>query len=63
MEFDLKDGLFLREVRQLGFRKLIPVKMIENVELGKRFYREALTLKQIAHFYNNIFSQNGFRTG
>jgi len=57
MEFDLKDGLFLREVRQLGFRKLIPIKMIENVELGKRFYREALTLKQIAHFYNNIFSQ------
>jgi dynein heavy chain 2 len=71
MEFDLKDGLLtinyserlvllLREVRQLaelGFRKSIPSKIIETVELGKRFYREALTLKQIAHFYNNMSSQ------
>ena len=71
MEFDLKDGLLtinyserlvllLREVRQLaelGFRKLIPAKIIDTVELGKRFYKEALTLKQIAHFYNNMSSQ------
>ena len=71
MEFDLKDGLLtinyserlvllLREVRQLaelGFRKSIPNKIIDTVELGKRFYKEALTLKQIAHFYNNMSSQ------
>lgn len=71
MEFDLKDGLLtinyserlvllLREVRQLaelGFRKLIPNKILETVESGKRFYKEALTLKQIAHFYNNMSSQ------
>jgi dynein heavy chain 2 len=68
MEIDLSDGLLkvnyserlvllLREVRQLcemGFRKQIPSQIIKTVEDGKKFYKEALTLKQVANFYNSM---------
>ena len=66
MELDLSDNLLkvnysdrlvllLKEVRQLcemGFRKQIPGVIHKTAEDGKRFYKEALTLKQIANFYN-----------
>ena len=71
MDFDLSDGLLkinyseklillLREVRQLGelgFRRQIPQKILDTVEQGKKFYKEALTLKQIANFYNTMSTQ------
>lgn len=42
--------LLIREVRQLfelGFKKDIPKQIVEVVENGKRFYKEALSLKQV----------------
>ena len=71
MELDLADGLLkvnysdrlvvlLREVRQLcelGFRKQITPQIHKTAEDGKKFYKEALTLKQIANFYNSMSSQ------
>ncbi|KAL4440929.1 hypothetical protein ABPG74_009342 [Tetrahymena malaccensis] len=51
--------LLIREVRQLfelGFKKDIPKQIVEVVENGKRFYKEALNLKQIANFYNSMSS-------
>lgn len=59
MDIDLKDGLIkvnyserlvllIREVRQLfelGFKKQIPKSIIDLTENGKKFYKEALTLK------------------
>lgn len=70
MELDMSDGLLkvnysdrlvvlLREVRQLcelGFRKQIPQIVHKTAEDGKKFYKEALTLKQIANFYNSMSS-------
>ena len=69
MVLDLKDGLLkvsyserlvqlLKEVRQLteyGFKIPSPLKKI--VIQGKKYYKEAITLKQVANFYNNMGSQ------
>ena len=71
MEIDLNDGYLrvnysdklvhlIKEVRQLceiGFRKQIPKQIIEITEVGKKYYKEALTLKQIANFYNQMSDQ------
>eukprot|EP00828_Plagiopyla_frontata_P016361 TRINITY_DN2149_c0_g1_i9.p2 TRINITY_DN2149_c0_g1~~TRINITY_DN2149_c0_g1_i9.p2 ORF type:complete len:1025 (+),score=167.76 TRINITY_DN2149_c0_g1_i9:246-3320(+) len=71
MELDMKDGLLkvnyserlvqlLREFRQLtefGYQKQIPKQIQECVKTGKKFYKEALTLKQIANFYNSMSTQ------
>ena len=59
MDIDLSDGILkvnyseklaqlIREVRQLcelGFRKQISKQIIEIVEVGKKYYKEAMTLK------------------
>lgn len=69
MVLDLKDGLLkvsyserlvqlLKEVRQLteyGFKVSATIKKI--VIQGKKYYKEAITLKQVANFYNNMGSQ------
>ena len=66
MEINLADNLLkvnnsdklimlLKEVRQLsemGFRSQMPEIIHKTAEDGKRFYKEALALKQIANFYN-----------
>ena len=71
MDLDLNDGLLkvnysdrlvqlLKEVRQLtelGYKKRIPKKVVDIVEIGKKFYKEAITLKQVANFYNTMSSQ------
>jgi dynein heavy chain 2 len=51
--------LLIRETRQLcemGYKSRIPHEVLELVENGKKFYREALTLKQVAAFYNSMDS-------
>ncbi|KAK2912607.1 hypothetical protein Q8A73_006720 [Channa argus] len=48
----------LREVRQfsaLGFP--IPAKIQQASNTGDKFYRQAIVLKQVAHFYNTIDQQ------
>lgn len=45
-------------------KKQIPSDLIAVAENGRKFYKEALALKKIANFYNNmgseiIFSQRG----
>ena len=69
MELDLKDGLLkvgysdklvqlLKETRQLseyGFP--IPKSFKKIAMQGKKYYKEAITLKQVANFYNNMSSQ------
>uniref|UniRef100_A0A7N6BYS7 Dynein heavy chain tail domain-containing protein n=1 Tax=Anabas testudineus TaxID=64144 RepID=A0A7N6BYS7_ANATE len=48
----------LREVRQLsalGFP--IPAKIQQAVNTADKFYRQAIVLKQVAHFYNTIDQQ------
>jgi dynein heavy chain 2 len=71
MEIDLEEGLLkvnyseklvslIKEVRQLcelGFRKQIPKQIIEITEVGRKYYKEALTLKQVANFYNQMSDQ------
>ncbi|KAJ3189734.1 Cytoplasmic dynein 2 heavy chain 1 [Gaertneriomyces sp. JEL0708] len=66
LDLDLRDGrlhvryndeliTFVREVRQLlalGFS--IPAQLQRLADDAQRFYRHAVVLKQIAHFYNNI---------
>lgn len=68
MELDLKNAilkvnysekliLLVREIRQLtelGFRKEVPQEVMETCELGKKYFKEALSLKRIASFYNNM---------
>lgn len=69
MELDHRDGKLyvhysdrlvglLREVRQLaalGFR--IPSKIHSAVSYAQKFYKQAVILKQVAHFYNTIDQQ------
>uniref|UniRef100_A0A8B9KYT5 Dynein cytoplasmic 2 heavy chain 1 n=1 Tax=Astyanax mexicanus TaxID=7994 RepID=A0A8B9KYT5_ASTMX len=69
MELDHMDGKLkihyserlvslLREVRQLsalGFS--IPTKIQQAANTAEKFYRQALILKQVAHFYNTIDQQ------
>lgn len=71
MEVDMQEGIvrvnysdklvqLIKEVRQLcelGYRKGIPSEIHSIVETGKRFYKEALTLKSIASFYNQMSDQ------
>ncbi|CAD8135851.1 unnamed protein product [Paramecium octaurelia] len=71
MEIDMQDGLvrvnysdklvqLIKEVRQLcelGYRKSISNEIHTIVETGKKFYKEALTLKSIASFYNQMSDQ------
>lgn len=48
----------LKEVRQLtslGFA--IPHKIIDCVNIGEQFYKYAIILKQVAHFYNSVDQQ------
>ncbi|VDK47915.1 unnamed protein product [Anisakis simplex] len=48
----------LKEVRQLtslGFN--VPSKIIKCANLGEKFYKSAIVLKQVAHFYNTIEQQ------
>jgi len=40
-----------------GYRKAIPKQIIDLVESGKTLFKQALTLKQIANFYNTMNSQ------
>lgn len=49
--------LLIRETRQLaelGLKGKVPAEVIETAEQGKRYYKEALSLKKIANFYNNM---------
>lgn len=49
--------LLIREVRQLaelGLKGKVPTEVLETAEQGKRYYKEALSLKKIANFYNNM---------
>ncbi|XP_041920571.1 cytoplasmic dynein 2 heavy chain 1 [Alosa sapidissima] len=69
MELDHLDGklkiqysdrlvTLLREVRQLsalGFP--IPAKILQAANTADKFYRQAIILKQVAHFYNTIDQQ------
>ncbi|XP_057206860.1 cytoplasmic dynein 2 heavy chain 1 isoform X3 [Triplophysa rosa] len=69
MELDHMDGhlkihysdrlvSLLREVRQLsalGFN--IPAKIQQAANTAEKFYRQAIVLKQVAHFYNTIDQQ------
>ncbi|XP_065136472.1 cytoplasmic dynein 2 heavy chain 1 [Paramisgurnus dabryanus] len=69
MELDHADGTLkiqysdrlvslLREVRQLsalGFS--IPAKIQQAANTAEKFYRQAIVLKQVAHFYNTIDQQ------
>ncbi|XP_072546992.1 cytoplasmic dynein 2 heavy chain 1 isoform X2 [Salminus brasiliensis] len=51
-------GSLLREVRQLsalGFS--IPTKILQAANTAEKFYRQAMILKQVAHFYNTIDQQ------
>ncbi|XP_053095782.1 cytoplasmic dynein 2 heavy chain 1 isoform X3 [Pangasianodon hypophthalmus] len=48
----------VKEVRQLsalGFT--VPAKIIQAATVAERFHRQALVLKQVAHFYNTIDQQ------
>uniref|UniRef100_A0A158Q7Q4 Cytoplasmic dynein 2 heavy chain 1 n=1 Tax=Elaeophora elaphi TaxID=1147741 RepID=A0A158Q7Q4_9BILA len=48
----------LREVRQLtGLGFVIPRKIIECANTGEQFYKYAIVLKQVAHFYNSVDQQ------
>lgn len=52
--------LLIREVRQLqelGFRAQIPSEIMSVVENGKRYYKDALKLKQAANFFNSMLQQ------
>ncbi|XP_029458286.1 cytoplasmic dynein 2 heavy chain 1 [Rhinatrema bivittatum] len=69
MELDHSDGTLkinysdrlvtlLREVRQLsalGF--VIPTKIQQAANTAQKFYKQAIVLKQVAHFYNTIDQQ------
>ena len=60
MNYSERLVMLLREVRQfieLGFRKQIPKQIVNIVETGKKYYKEALTLKQVANFYNTLSTQ------
>lgn len=49
--------LLIRDIRQLselGLKKQIPSDVLSIAENGKKYYKEALALKKIAHFYNNM---------
>lgn len=49
--------LLIRETRQLaelGLKGKVPQEIIDTAEQGKRYYKEALSLKKIANFYNNM---------
>ncbi|VIO85992.1 Uncharacterized protein BM_BM17891 [Brugia malayi] len=48
----------LREVRQLiGLGFVLPQKIIECANTGEQFYKYAIILKQVAHFYNSVDQQ------
>ncbi|KAM3726645.1 Cytoplasmic dynein 2 heavy chain [Dirofilaria immitis] len=48
----------LREVRQLiGLGFVVPRKIIECANTGEQFYKYAIILKQVAHFYNSVDQQ------
>lgn len=69
MTLDYSDGLlkvsysdrlvtFLKETRQLaefGFK--VPKDYLKVAQQAKKFYKEGLALKQVAHFYNSMSSQ------
>jgi dynein heavy chain 2 len=44
----------IRQLSELGLKKQIPKEILEIGENGKRYYKEALSLKKIASFYNNM---------
>ena len=43
-----------RQLAQLGLKSKVPEQILETAEQGKRYYKEALSLKKIANFYNNM---------
>lgn len=48
----------LREVKTLGnFGYVIPTKIQSMASSGEKYYKHAIILKQIAHFYNTIEDQ------
>lgn len=50
----------LRDVKQLaeaGYESLLPPKILESIEMTKKFYRPTLALKQVSNFYNCLGSQ------
>lgn len=54
----------IRQLSELGLKKQIPKQIVEIADNGRRYYKEALSLKKIANFYNNmgeqiIYSQRG----
>ncbi|CAK8696967.1 unnamed protein product [Clavelina lepadiformis] len=69
MELDHRDGrltihysdrtvALLREVRQLaGLGHRVPSKLQHSASQAQKFYRHAVILKQVAHFYNTIDQQ------
>uniref|UniRef100_A0A8C0CTH2 Dynein cytoplasmic 2 heavy chain 1 n=1 Tax=Balaenoptera musculus TaxID=9771 RepID=A0A8C0CTH2_BALMU len=69
MELDPNDGslkvhysdrlvILLREVRQLSaFGFVIPAKIQQVANIAQKFCKQAIILKQVAHFYNSIDQQ------
>ncbi|EGD76743.1 dynein heavy chain isotype 1B [Salpingoeca rosetta] len=69
MQFDSRDGhltvhysdrlmALLREVRQLrALGLVVPADILKSVTTAKAFYKHAVILKQVAHFYNSIGQQ------
>ncbi|XP_015268586.1 PREDICTED: cytoplasmic dynein 2 heavy chain 1 [Gekko japonicus] len=69
MELDHSDGalkihysdrlvILIREVRQLSaFGFVIPAKIQQASNIAQKFFKQAVILKQVAHFYNSIDQQ------
>ncbi|KAJ3088912.1 Cytoplasmic dynein 2 heavy chain 1 [Quaeritorhiza haematococci] len=58
VNFDDNLIMLLREVRQLVTLGLpVPAKIQQMAESAQQFYRHAIVLKQVAHFYNTIDQQ------
>jgi dynein heavy chain 2 len=60
LKVNISDRLsaFLKETRQLaefGFK--VPKEYLKVAQQAKKFYKEGLALKQVAHFYNSMSSQ------
>lgn len=58
VNYDDKLVTLLREVRQLiAFGFPVPARIQQTADLGNKYYRHAVILKQVAHFYNTIDQQ------
>ena len=44
----------IRQLSDLGYRKQIPESVLEVSTKANKYYKEALSLKKIANFYNNL---------